>query len=42
MKPRLDLYILCAGGHANVLIDILSKSSEKVNGILDDSKNLVG
>ncbi|MEE2705167.1 MAG: acetyltransferase [Pseudomonadota bacterium] len=42
MKTRFDLYILCAGGHTSVLMDILSKSSEKVKGILDDNKDLFG
>ena len=42
MKTGIELYILCAGGHASVLIDILSRSSKKVEGIFDDNKDLVG
>ena len=42
MKTGIELYILCAGGHASVLIDILSRSSKKVEGIFDDNKQIVG
>ncbi len=37
-----ELYVLCAGGHARVLIDILRRTGKTVTGLTDDDAALQG
>ena len=37
-----EILILGAGGHAKVVIDILNSQKEKIKGLLDDDKSLLG
>lgn len=40
--PSQDLYVLCAGGHARVVIDILTANGRKPSGIVDADASLHG
>ncbi len=42
MKATPELYVLCAGGHARVLIDILRRTGKAVTGLTDDDATLHG
>jgi sugar O-acyltransferase (sialic acid O-acetyltransferase NeuD family) len=42
MTAPPELFVLCAGGHARVLIDILRRSGRTVSGLTDDDTALHG
>ncbi|MGE3475495.1 MAG: acetyltransferase [Rhodospirillaceae bacterium] len=42
MTALSELYVLCAGGHARVLIDILRRTGKTVTGLTDDNAALHG
>ncbi|MCA0201067.1 MAG: acetyltransferase [Proteobacteria bacterium] len=42
MTATTELYVLCAGGHARVLIDILRRAGKAVTGLTDDDAALHG
>ena len=42
MSAKLHTYIICAGGHAKVLIDIISLSNIDLLGVFDDNELLKG
>lgn len=41
-EPQSDLYVLCAGGHARVVIDILTMTGRKPKGLIDADPALHG
>lgn len=42
MTASSELFLLCAGGHARVLIDVLRRTGRKVAGLTDDDAALKG
>ena len=42
MSSKLNTYIICAGGHARVLIDIIALSNLDLLGVFDDDEALKG
>ncbi|MGE3335558.1 MAG: acetyltransferase [Rhodospirillaceae bacterium] len=42
MTTASELYVLCAGGHARVLVDILRRQGKVVAGLADDDSALHG
>jgi len=42
MTPTPDLFVLCAGGHARVVIDILRRQGRAIAGLLDDNAGYHG
>lgn len=42
MTAPSELYVLCAGGHARVLIDILRRAGKTIAGLTDDDAALHG
>lgn len=42
MTTSAELFVLCAGGHARVLIDLLRRQGRRVSGLADDDPALHG
>src|SRR4051812_34470570 len=42
MTTKKELIVLCAGGHARVLIDVLHRAGQKVSALLDADAALHG